>query len=70
VKTFTTGEMAAGLVRQWRTEPALSNQDDADALAYFERLVSEECEKRGITEAELLAIVDEKRAFNRDSDVP
>jgi hypothetical protein len=63
-KTFTTGEMAAGVVRKWRAEPAPTDPEDAAALVYFKGLVTEECEARGITEAELLAIADEKHAFN------
>jgi hypothetical protein len=68
-KTFTTGEMAAGVVRKWRSEPAPTDPEDAAALVYFEGLVAAECKERGITEAELLAIADEKHAFNKAAGV-
>jgi hypothetical protein len=65
VKTFTTGEMAADMVRKWRAEPAPTDPEDAAALVYFEGLAAAECKERGVTEAELLAIFDEKHAFNK-----
>ena len=64
VKTFTSGEVALSLLRRMRAEPRARSPEDEQALRYFEQRVADECAARGITEAELLAIVDEKHAFN------
>lgn len=64
VKTFTSGEVVADLLRRMRAETGERSPEDDRALRYFEQRVAAECTARGITEEELLAIVDEKHAFN------
>lgn len=65
VKAFTTGEVAASLLRTWGEGGRFATDfGDESAIQYFKQVMADECSERGITETTMLAEIDEKHAFN------
>jgi len=64
-QTFTSGEVAAILVRRVREEGAvLDGPEDEERHRDLVRRVAEECAARGLTEEGLHAAIAEKERFN------
>lgn len=64
-QTFTSGEIAATILRMAREEGAPRTEEDEENLQGLRRRVAEECAGRGLTEEELLLAIAAKEEANR-----